>query len=183
MQETASSLPLQRPLALNWGQSGHREPGLTHSLRRFPCPGMGLGECMPSALAGITSAQGQCQRRIVLLAPLFRHSSGGAGSQAYDQVSDWKRWDRSRADKYSSASEGDRPPSSCSTDCRASATAAGICLAFLEEKARGVTGGAGKPRHIHLPPAPVRQPDPVPQHTACLQWEPASPTVWAPCHQ
>lgn len=63
---------------------------------------------------------------------------GEAGSHAYDQVSDWKRWVCSRTVKYFSASEGDRPPSSCNTDCKASATAAGICLAFLEERAGDV---------------------------------------------
>lgn len=84
---------------------------------------------------------------------------GDAGSQAYDQVSDWKRWDRSRAAKCSSASEGDRPPSSCNTDCRASATAAGICLAFLEERVGGMMEGEqGNWGHACIPSAPARQP-------------------------
>lgn len=95
---------------------------------------------------------------------------GEAGSQAYDQVSDWKRWVCSRAVKYFSASEGDRPPSSCNTDCKASATAAGICLAFLEERAGDVMEGKQENLgHIHIPCAPVRQQVPAagptgPQH-------------------
>lgn len=61
-------------------------------------------------------------------------TAGPARGWDYDQVSDWKRWDRSKAARYSSASEEDRPPSRWNTVFRASATPAGISLAFLEEK-------------------------------------------------
>lgn len=133
--DPTSSTP-KRPLAPALVECGHREPNP---------PGDGVpllsgkgwvGKSTP-ILTGVIPAQEGCQRQIPLLAPLFRQAvgrEGEAGSQAHDQVSDWKRWDRSRAAKCSSASEGDRPPSSCNTDCRASATAAGISLAFLERE-------------------------------------------------
>lgn len=99
-----------------------------------------LGKFTPT-LAGAIPVQERRQRQIPLLAPLFRQSVGqGRREPGHDQVSDWKRCDRSRAVKCSCASEGDRPPSSCNTDCRASATAAGISLAFLGQRA-GHNGG------------------------------------------
>lgn len=105
---------------------------------------------------------------------------GEAGSHAYDQVSDWKRWVCSRAVKYFSASEGDRPPSSCNTDCKASATAAGICLAFLEERAGDVIGKQENQGRIHIPSAPVRQQVPAAGPTAPSQaWPYGLTPSWA----
>lgn len=99
-----------------------------------------LGKSTPT-LAGAIPVQERRQRQIPLLAPLFRQSVGqGRWEPGHDQVSDWKRCDRSKAVKCSCACEGDRPPSSCNTDCRASATAAGISLAFLGQRA-GHSGG------------------------------------------
>lgn len=209
MQEPDSSIPPQRLLASAPAGCGHGDPGSTHTKPNArsqevgsPCP---PGPCCHQRRAGWVipaPPPGPCpgweNLRPGVMPETDRFAAsfiqaeltgkGQAGNQAYDQVSDWKRWDRSRAVKCSSASEGDRPPSSCNTICKASDTAAGICLAFLEERVGGMTRGRAGKLGTHLQPqcsgkaahqrgsSPCGRTHRPPDAAAAAgQWEPASP--------